>query len=68
MDGITSFPSSARGVVDHSVTVTCVASGNSYADSASWFLNGVDVASLNIGTIASLGGFHIVYNVKLVET
>ena len=55
VEGIKSFPTAARGVINNKVVITCVASGDSYATNIAWFKDGTDIATLGLGSLSSPG-------------
>ena len=55
IEGIKSFPPSARGVIGNGVAVTCVGSGDSYASDVVWYKDGADVTTIGLGSLAQAG-------------
>ena len=59
IEGIKSFPTAARGVVNNEVIVTCVASGDSYASDVVWYKDDEDITTLGLGSLSSPGRFNL---------
>ena len=61
VEGIKSFPTAARGVLDGRVIITCVSSGDSYGTNIVWYKDGTDIQTLGLGSLSSPGKLALEY-------